>query len=86
MDQEAAWAQATKADPELGGHKLKESLRNARWALDFFGDAELYGYLDESGLANHPEIIRLFKRVGEAYKDDPRASWRPWNVALRPIK
>lgn len=70
-ERDQAWAQATKADPEIGQQNLERSLAFARYALDRFGDPELYGYLDDSGLGNHPEIIRMFKRAGEAADAGP---------------
>ncbi len=66
---EAAWAEATEADPLLAP-KLADNLVTARKALDRFGDRELYHFLDDSGLANHPAVIRLFTRVGEATGED----------------
>ncbi len=63
-DREEAWAAATKADPEIGGAKLEESLRQARLALDRYGDKSLYDYLDDSGLGNHPGLIRMAQRIG----------------------
>ncbi len=82
-DRETAWAQATKADPEIGGKNLKDSLMFARYALDHFGDVELYDFLDDTGLGNHPEVIRMFMRVGVATEGDrtsrpmppPRPGW-----------
>lgn len=70
-ERDQAWAQAAKADPEIGQQNLERSLAFARYALDRFGDPELYGYLDDSGLGNHPEIIRMFKRAGEAAEAGP---------------
>lgn len=70
-ERDEAWARATKTDPELGGQNLERSLATARYALDFFGDPELYGFLDDSGLGNHPEMIRMFKRAGEAVDAAP---------------
>ncbi len=66
---EAAWAEATEADPLLAP-KLADNLVTARKALDRFGDRELYHFLDDSGLANHPAVVRLFTRVGEATAAD----------------
>ncbi len=63
-DREEAWAAATKADPEIGGARLEESLRQARRALDRYGDKSLYDYLDDSGLGNHPGLIRMAQRIG----------------------
>ncbi len=88
-DRETAWAQATKADPEIGGKNLKDSLMFARYALDHFGDVELYDFLDDTGLGNHPEVIHMFKRVGEAAEGDrtsrPMPYARPgWENRKRP--
>ena len=66
---EATWAEATRSDPLLAP-KLADNLVTARKALDRFGDRELYHFLDDSGLANHPAVIRLFTRVGEATAED----------------
>ncbi len=66
---EAGWAEATKKDPLLAP-KLADNLVTARRALDRFGDRDLYCFLDDSGLANHPAVIRMFYRVGEATAED----------------
>lgn len=64
------WAESAKADKEFGGDKLQESLTAARKALDKFGSPELRAMLDESGLGNHPELIRLLVRAGKAVSSD----------------
>lgn len=64
------WAEQSKADTEFGGTKLTESLAAAAKARDAFGTAELRTLLNESGLGNHPEVIRLFVRVGKAISED----------------
>lgn len=64
------WFESTKADPEFGGEKLQENLGVARKALDQFGTPELSKLLNESGLGNHPEIIRAFYRAGKAISED----------------
>ncbi len=66
---ERGWAEATRKDPLLGPN-LADNLVTARQALDRFGDRDLYRFLDDSGLANHPAVIRMFYRVGEATADD----------------
>ena len=62
--QVGAWADATKSDKELGGDKLGENMAVAQKALAAFGTPELTKMLNESGLGNHPEIIRAFYRAG----------------------
>jgi hypothetical protein len=62
--------EASKQDKEFGGPALAENLSVAKKALDAFGTAELRTLLNESGLGNHPEIVRLFFRAGKAISED----------------
>ncbi len=64
------WLEASKADKEFGGEKLTENLTVAKKALDAFGSPELRTLLNESGLGNHPEVIRFFLRAGKAISED----------------
>lgn len=64
------WLESTKVDKEYGGEKLQENLGIAKKALDQFGTPELRTLLNESGLGNHPEIIRAFYRAGKAISED----------------
>lgn len=64
------WAQAAQVDKEFGGDKLNENLGIAKKALDGFGTPELRALLNESGLGNHPEIIRFMYRAGKAISED----------------
>lgn len=64
------WLNASSADKEFGGEKLAENLGVARKALDTFGTPELRTLLDETGLGNHPEVIRLMYRAGKAISED----------------
>jgi len=66
----ASWAEQARADKEIGGEQLPEQLGFARRALDQFGTPELRRVLDESGLGNHPELIRVMARAGKALADD----------------
>ena len=65
-----AWADAAKADAEFGGDKLEESVAVARKAIDTFGTPELKALLNQTGIGNHPEVIRAFLRAGKALGDD----------------
>lgn len=59
-----------KSDKELGGEKLNENLAVAKKAVDAFGTPELRKLLDDSGLGNHPELIRAFYKAGKAISED----------------
>jgi hypothetical protein len=73
----SSWAEATKADKELGGEMLDEHLGLAKRAMDAFASPELAKLIDTPstenpdglGLGNHPEVIRLFYRVGKAISE-----------------
>lgn len=65
-----AWGEATRTDKEFGGDKLNENLAVAKKALDKFGSPELRVLLNESGLGNHPEVIRMMYRAGKAIGED----------------
>lgn len=71
------WRNATKADKELGGDDLKVNLATAKLAMDQYSTEGLNALLaipsednpEGLGLGNHPEIIRLFNRVGRTLKE-----------------
>lgn len=73
----AEWADTSRADKEFGGDKLGESLATAKKAMDAFATPELRTLLDESGLGNHPEVIRLFYRTGKAMSEDSLVTGAP---------
>ena len=64
------WADASRNDREFGGEKLPENLAVAKKALDQFGTPELRTLLNESGLGNHPDVIRFMYRAGKAISED----------------
>ena len=62
-----------KADPILGGKDgaaLVETVALADKVLDKFGTPELRNMLSKTGYGNHPELVRIFRRIGETLKDD----------------
>lgn len=64
------WAEETKADKEIGGAALNENLAIGKKALDAFGSDPLRTMLNDTGLGNHPEVIRFFVKVGKAISED----------------
>lgn len=70
IEQRNAWADEVRADKELGGSKLNSTLASAGKALDKYGSPELRGLLDESGLGNHPLMVRFFNEVGKSVSED----------------
>lgn len=71
--QRKAWLDAAKADEQIGGAKWDASLDSAGRALDALGHAEGSEFrtaLNETGFGNHPEMIRIFARIGEMVGED----------------
>lgn len=64
------WEDASRADQEFGGKHLEQNLLTARKAVDKFGSPELKAVLKETGLGNHPELIRFMYRAGKAISED----------------
>lgn len=64
------WKTAAAADPEFGGEKFDANLAVAKKAFDQFGTPELKTFLNDTGLGNHPELVRWAFRVGGALSED----------------
>lgn len=64
------WLDAAKNDPEIGGDKWDQSVKEANSVLDRFGDDDIDAALQQTGAGAHPAIIRLLTRVGKAIADD----------------
>ena len=64
------WATQSKSDSEFGGESLTENLNVAKASLDTFGTDALKSLLQETGLGNHPEVIRFMYRAGKAISED----------------
>lgn len=85
-DVRQSWVDQSKADPEIGKAKLRETLSTARKALDQFGTPELMSCLRQSGIGDHPEVIRVFYRIGKAISDDSIVTGRPGAQAPAPSR
>lgn len=64
------WGDQVKADKEIGGDKFTANVGQAQKTLDQFGTPALREYLEQSGLGNHPELVRIFAKVGKAMTED----------------
>lgn len=65
-----AWGEALKTDKEIGGATYDASMALAKAAVQKFGSPELTKVLNETGLGNHPELVRLMVKVGKAISED----------------
>lgn len=63
------WADAVKADKEIGGEKLAENLAVAAKARDL-GGPEFVKLLNKTGLGDHPAVIKTFVKLGRMLSED----------------
>jgi hypothetical protein len=64
------WVSDFKADREIGGERIQETVAAATRAMDRFGSPGLREALIMTGAGNHPEVIRFVARVGRATAED----------------
>lgn len=68
------WMDQAKADPEIGGPKWDQTTKDAVRAVNKLGTPALKEYLAATGGGNHPELIRVFAKVGTMIKEDDPAA------------
>ena len=64
------WHDASKADKEIGGDKLPENLAHAQRAAETYFSADFNKLLRDSGLGNHPEMVRGLAEIGRTLASD----------------
>jgi hypothetical protein len=52
------------------GKEYDNKVRSAQTAVNHFTDESFKTYLDDSGLGNHPELIKTFAKIGETLSED----------------
>ena len=66
-DIRSGWRDEVAADPVLGS---KEQMAIADAGLEAYGTPGLRKLLDETGIGDHPEVIRAFHKIGKTVKPD----------------
>lgn len=69
-EQGQKWVAEIKADPEIGGATFDASISKAKQAVEKFGTPAFREALESTGLGNHPEVVRVFARIGRAMSED----------------
>jgi hypothetical protein len=64
------WVSLSEKDPEIGGANFKANVGVANSALKQFATPEFTALLRGSGLGAHPEVVRVFYRIGKAMQQD----------------
>lgn len=64
------WVSAVEGDKEIGGNNLSKSVELAKRVVTRFGTPDFLAALNSTGLGNHPELVRVFARIGGAMSED----------------
>jgi len=78
VDLQNQWVSEIKADPDIGGDRLKASLASANRAIDRLDVPGLREALNFTGAGNHPAIVKAFVRLGQMIAED---RFRPGHLA-----
>lgn len=62
-EQNDAWKAAAEKDPDI-------DVAVAQKALGTLGDAETAAYLKDSGIGNHPGVLKIFTKIGKLLEED----------------
>ncbi len=81
-----AWVSDIKADKEIGGANFDTSVRHAQAAAKKFGSPEFLAALDATGMGSHPELVRVFARIGKAMAEDTFVAPGKESTTLDPAK
>lgn len=64
------WVETAKNDKEIGGDELNRNVELAKRVVDKFGTDSFKKTLNDTGLGNHPELVRLLVRIGKTMSED----------------
>lgn len=70
VDLQNQWVSEIKADPDIGGDRLKASLSSAARAIDRLNVPGLREALNFTGAGNHPAVVKAFVRLGQMISED----------------
>lgn len=64
------WAEQASKDAEIGGEAFKQNAELAKRVVERFATDDFRKELSKTGLGNHPELLRIFTRIGKAMAPD----------------
>ncbi len=68
--QKIAWKAEVMADAEIGGDKHDAAMAQAARAVTQFVPDELKALFDQTGIGNHPALVKAFVKIGALLKED----------------
>lgn len=69
-EQTKTWVENIKKDREMGGEAFEANAELAKRVIARFGSQELRKALTDTGLGNHPELVRFVINVGKTMSED----------------
>jgi len=69
--QHSEWVSAIKTDPEIGGKNLETTTKHAQAAVARYATPELKALLNQTGLGSHPELVKVFAKIGKSMSETP---------------
>lgn len=66
----AEWVDQVMQDTEIGGTDFLKNAELAKRVTLRFGDEALVKGLNETGLGNHPSLVKMFVRIGKLMSED----------------
>jgi hypothetical protein len=64
--QQKDWAKQSREDKEIGGKNYEQNIALAHKGFKAVGSPEALQVFEAYGLGNHPEVLRIFMRIGSA--------------------
>lgn len=71
QDQVAQWQADGRADKAYGGAQYEKTVSEAQALVARYGDPELKTFLADTGLGNHPGLLRLLANIGKHFSEAP---------------
>ncbi len=79
------WKDEVRNDREIGGTALSSTVAYAKAGLSKFDPEEkVFGLLQQTGYANHPDVIRFLSAIGKAHSED-QGVFGGYEQPLRPL-
>lgn len=72
-EQVDGWIKDAKKDPEFGGKDYEKNMAAVNKAFKTYGSEALGKFLDDYRFGDHPEVIRMFYRIGQTLTEDSKA-------------
>lgn len=71
------WETQSRQDKEFGGEAFEKNLASMNKVLGQFATPEFLSFLEESGLGQHPEMLRVWHRIASAVDEDKLVTGSP---------